>query len=126
MNLLDSAAEFLTAQRKSFASELVEYRRFGGEVHSVSATSGKTLFRSEDVTGIVTRTYSFDFLILASDLGFEPEKGDEIIYNGGKYEVLAPNNEPVWRWSGNAQNSYRIHTKFTGESDTECELILRS
>lgn len=119
MNLLQTAAEFLASQRRSFIAEPVEYHRFGGEVHNVLATPGKTLFRTDDVTGIVVRVYSFDFIILAEDLGFEPEKGDQIIYNDGVYEVLAPNNEPVWRWSGNSQDTYRIHTKFVGAVTAE-------
>lgn len=119
MNLLHSASAFLATQRKSFASEQVEYRQFGGEVHSVFATPGKTLFRTEDAMGITVREHSFDFLILAEDLGFEPRKGDEIVYRGRKYEVLAPNSEPIWRWSGNNQDTYRIHTKFVGEESNE-------
>ena len=114
MNLLQSASEFLATQRKSFAAESVEYRRHGGEILFVSATPGKTLFRTEDSMGITVRESSFDFLILAVDLGFEPDKGDEIVYHGKKYEVLAPNSEPVWRWSGSIHDTYRIHTKFVG------------
>ena len=44
-----------------------------------------------------------------------PQKGDEIIVDGRVFEVLAPNNEPVWRWSGNYQEAIRIHTKDMGE-----------
>lgn len=114
MNLLKNAAEFLASQRKAFASELVEYCQLGGEHFTVSATVGKTLFRADDSFGTTVRVSSVDFLIAVEDLGFEPKKPDEIIYNERRYEVLAPNNESVWRWSGNNQDTYRIHTKFIG------------
>lgn len=114
MNLLKQASEFLAAQRQAFASDPVEYYRFGGESFTVLATVGKTLFRADDSFGLTTRVRSFDFIITVDDLGLEPQKGDEIVYNERRYEVLAPNNESVWRWSGNNQDTYRIHTKFIG------------
>ena len=43
------------------------------------------------------------------------KKGDEIICKGKVYEVLAPNDEPVWRWSGLNEETMRIHTKEIGD-----------
>lgn len=114
MNLLKNAAEFLASQRKAFASELVEYCQLGGDSFEVLASVGKTLFRVDDEMGMTIRVSSVDFMIMVDDLGFEPQKGDEIVYNERRYEALAPNNEAVWRWSGNNQDTYRIHTKFIG------------
>ena len=31
-----------------------------------------------------------------------------------EYEVLAPNGEPVWRWSDPYRTALRVHTKHTG------------
>ena len=44
----------------------------------------------------------------------DPERGDTIIFNNCRYEVLAPNGEPVWRWSGAYHSTRRIHTKEIG------------
>ena len=55
-----------------------------------------------------------DFLIAAEDLPDDPERGDVILHAGLRYEVLAPNGEPVWRWSGTGRILRRIHTKEIG------------
>ena len=34
---------------------------------------------------------------------------------GVEYEVLAPSDEPVWRWSGTIHQVRRIHTKEIGK-----------
>ena len=44
----------------------------------------------------------------------DPERGDVILHAGLRYEVLAPNGEPVWRWSGTGRILRRIHTKEIG------------
>ena len=118
MDMMRSAAKWLEQQREAFCSEKVEYIRFKDDVPHVtelSACRGRTIFRAEDTYGVVVRVASVDFLISASTLGFEPEKGDEIHADGKRYEVLAPNNEPVWRWSDNSGKSLRVHTKCTGD-----------
>ena len=115
MSLITRASAFLASQRKQFLSETILYSPLSGEAHPLFATLGKTLFRSENEYGITVRTYSFDFIVAAADMASEPERGDLIIYNNKQYEVLAPNNEPCWRWSGNNGDTYRIHTKFIGD-----------
>ena len=60
------------------------------------------------------RTETRDFLIAAEDLPDDPERGDVILHAGLRYEVLAPNGEPVWRWSGTGRILRRIHTKEIG------------
>ena len=54
-------------------------------------------------------------LVGREQLPDEPERGDVIILWGKRYEVLAPNNEPVWRWSGPDNLVRRIHTKEIGD-----------
>ena len=49
------------------------------------------------------------------ELPKEPKKGDKIYYDGVEYEVLAPQKEPVWRWSGTSHLTRRIHTKEIGK-----------
>lgn len=123
MNVLKNASLWLAKQRTSFASEDIVYSR-PGEASSFTfkATPGKTLFRIDDnMSGITTRISSFDFLVSVIDIPFEPEKGDHIVYNGGIYEVLAPNDEPVWRWSSASMDTLRIHTKYVGEANEQSD-----
>jgi hypothetical protein len=69
---------------------------------------------------VVERIESRDFLILAEDLVLDgtvvlPVRGDRIRETqGGKvyvYEVVAPGNEPCWRYSDPFRKTLRIHTK---------------
>ena len=121
MNMMRHAALWLDRQRKDFLSDTVIYHHFGENALSVEvkAVRGRTLFRAEDEYGITIRVHSADFIISAKDISFEPEKGDEIICDGHRFEVLAPNNEPVWRWSGSDETALRIHTKDVGEVKDE-------
>ena len=89
---------------------------------NIPATLGRTLFRAENEYGVTIRTEMRDFLIAAEDLPDDPERGDLILHAGLRYEVLAPNGEPVWRWSGTPVWRWsgtgrilrRIHTKEIG------------
>ncbi len=112
--MLEQASEWLDSQRREHLSVPIVFVRKDGEVFSLEATLGRTLFRAENEYGVTIRTESRDFLIAASDLPNDPERGEKILYNGRRYEVLAPNGEPVWRWSGASQKTRRIHTKDTG------------
>ncbi len=92
----------------------VEYLRWDGERLRVPATLGKTHFEVETEYGTTAHVFSRDFLISAKDLSKDPKKGDKIFYDGVEYEVLAPQNENVWRWSGTSHLTRRIHTKEIG------------
>ena len=117
MNMLRTASKWLDNQRSRFLSEPIEYIHFAEEKRSfmITATRGRTLFRAETDYGVTIRIHSTDFLISSSDLPITPGKGDEIVCDGVRYEVLAPNNEPVWRWSGADNETLRIHTKAISE-----------
>lgn len=114
MGLLENAAEWLESQRIRELSVLIVYQRRGGETLNIPATLGRTLFRAENEYGVTIRTETRDFLIAAEDLPDDPERGDLILHAGIRYEVLAPNGEPVWRWSGTGRILRRIHTKEIG------------
>ena len=116
MGMLENAAAWLEKNRDRHLAVPVRYFRKGGGEMTLPAALGRTLFRAEDEYGVTVRTESRDFLIAVSELGGEPERGDRIEYNGRSYEVLAPNGEPCWRWSGTTHATYRIHTKETGET----------
>lgn len=124
-DLLKIGSDWLAAQFKAFASQTVTYVR-GDSTVSVSATVGRTLLKLSDETGGVRMEWTDrDYLIQAAELviggvPIEPRQGDKIRETVGTtvnvYEVLAPGNEPVWRWSDGYGKVRRIHAKHV---DTE-------
>lgn len=114
MGILEQASEWLEQQRQMNLTVPIVYVRKDGAEKNVNATVGKTLFRSENEYGVTIRTESRDFLIAGSDLPDDPVRGDRIVYDGRRYEVLAPNGEPVWRWCGTYHWTRRVHTKEIG------------
>ena len=114
MGMLENAAQWLNEKREECLSVPVVYLFRDGKTLEVTATIGRTLFRAENEYGVTVRTESRDFLISAEQLPDDPQRGDRIIYNGIRYEVLALNGEPAWRWSGRDNLLRRIHTKETG------------
>jgi len=119
MGMLQQGIAWLESQRKTHLTVPVIYRR-GGESAGVPATVGKTVFKVTDDYGRYQHIESRDYLISTADLILNgtqilPEPGDEIVEDGFIYEVMAPNNEPEWRYSDSYRNTLRIHTKLTGE-----------
>ena len=114
MGLLEEAAAWLNDQREERLSVPIKYQAKGGTPAELTATIGRTLFRAENEYGVTIRIESRDFLVSAENLPTEPQRGDRITYAGRIYEVLAPNGEPVWRWSGSQHVTRRIHTKEIG------------
>lgn len=114
MGILEEAAEWLNDQREKCLSVPIVYRRKGKMPVSMTASVGRTLFRSETENGVTIRVESRDFLVSVDQMPREPQRGDRITYAGRIYEVLAPNGETVWRWSGPQHVTRRIHTKEIG------------
>jgi hypothetical protein len=117
--MLQEGLSWLEAQRKTHLTVPVIYRR-GGNSAEVPATVGKTVFKVIDDYGRCQHIESRDYLISAADLVLNdtqvlPGPGDKIVENGFVYEVMAPNNEPEWRYSDSSRNTLRIHTKLTGK-----------
>jgi hypothetical protein len=121
-NLLETGASWLADQLKAHASHSVTYIR-GTEQVAVQATIGKTEFEIDDESGIIIRSQSRDFLIQAADLQLGsveslPVAGDLIRDTQGSntfvYEVMAPGNEPPYRYSDPFRKLLRVHTKHVG------------
>lgn len=121
MNCMSLAENFIAEMRKKNCSVTIEYHSINGNgvLSGISATLGRTSFRTNDSYGASIISHSKDFIIETNDIPLEPQSGDTIHYNGKVYEVLAPNDEPVWRYSGVCEESIRIHTKEVGEVDNE-------
>ncbi len=118
-NLFETGASWLAGQLKTHASGDVTYIR-GADQVMVKATIGKTEFEIDDGSGVVVRIQSRDFLIHTADLqlgGVEtlPVAGDLIHETQGNnkfvYEVVAPGNEPHYRYSDPFRKLLRIHSK---------------
>jgi len=115
-DLLKEGSAWLEQKRAAYCSSLVTYSR-EGEEFELNATFGKTDFDIEDIDGLTVASHVWDFLILAEDLGFEPQPGDVIVANGRRHEVLPFSDDDYgWRWSDAFRQTYRIHTRDIGES----------
>jgi len=120
-DLLRIAATWMASKLKAHASTTVVYRRGAAQV-SIQATLGRTLFAlDQQVTGVPIEYSDRDYLISAADLVLagnptQPADEDEIHETVGLqthvYKLLAPGDEPVWRWSDPHRQIFRIHTKF--------------
>lgn len=116
-DLLRQGAAWLEQMRTAHCASQVEYRR-NGDVLQVQATFGRTTYEVADESGLTVGAHVWDFLILADDLGFEPEPGDMIVANGRRYEVMALGEDfRGWRWSDPYRTTFRIHTRDIGASD---------
>ena len=121
MNCMSLAENFIAEMRKKNCSVTVEYHSINGNgvLSGISATLGRTSFRTNDSYGASIISHSKDFIIELKDMDIIPKRGDVIYLNNKRYEVLAPNDEPVWRFSGVNELALRIHTKEVGEVDNE-------
>ncbi len=124
-DLLQKGSDWLEGMRTAHASRPVVYVR-GTDSIEVAATVGKTVFRLDKGYGVIERVEARDYLVLAADLVLGgaaalPKAGDRIRETeGGKafvYEVMAPGNEPCWRWSDPYRQTLRIHTKHVATED---------
>jgi len=119
-DLLAKGSEMLDRTRRTHLSRTVVYRR-GADSVEIEATVGSTAFDRTDEYGVVHRIESRDYLVAAADLvlageAVTPKAGDRITETGEtrvhEYEVMAPGDEPAWRYSDPQRRTLRIHTKF--------------
>jgi len=109
-DLLKDASAWLEGMTTTFASSPVEYKR-GENAKTVNASFGYRDYEIVDESGLSVGSHVCDFLILAGELGFQPEAGDAITADGRKYEVMNLGDEGCWRWNDSFGQTYRIHTK---------------
>jgi len=119
-DLLQVGQAWLTDQLNTHVAKEVAYRR-GVDETVVRATIGRTLLKLDDGYGGVRMVWTDrDYLIPAADLMLGgnpalPQRGDVVREGAGSqthvYEVLAPGDEPPWRWADPHRQMLRIHTK---------------
>lgn len=121
-DLLAQGAAWLEDQRHKHLTRSVMYVRSTATV-GLAATIGRTEFEQADEYGTVRRTEARDYLVRTADLvilgaATLPKAGDRIREADGGvtfiYEVMAPGNEPPFRYSDPYRQTLRIHTKFVG------------
>ncbi len=118
-DLLERGSAWLEDQRTRHLTRTVTYER-GGKTVDVQATIGRTEFEQADEFGVIHKTESRDYLLLTADLVLEgvqtlPKAGDHVRETDGPatfvYEVMAPGDEPPFRYSDPYRRTLRIHTK---------------
>ncbi|MCG3128264.1 MAG: hypothetical protein CHACPFDD_03141 [Phycisphaerae bacterium] len=118
-DVLEKGLAWLDDQRHAHMTRTVVYQR-GADAVEIAATIGRTEFEQVDEFGAVQRLQSRDFLVRAADLVLAgaptlPKAGDRIRETADTqtfvYEVMAPGNEPPWRYSDPYRKALRIHTK---------------
>jgi len=118
-DVLEQGSAWLEDQRNRHMTRMVTYQR-GNDLVDVAATIGRTEFEQADDFGVIHKIESRDYLVLTTDLviaGVQtlPKTGDRIREADGAktfvYEVMAPGNEPPFRYSDPYRRTLRIHTK---------------
>jgi hypothetical protein len=118
-DLLEKGSTWLEDQRTRHLTRLVAYQR-GADSVEIKATIGRTVFEQADDFGVIQKTESRDFLVLAADLVLNgervlPRPGDHVREAQGDqvfvYEVMAPGTEPPFRYSDTYRQTLRVHTK---------------
>lgn len=121
-DLIQNGIKWLAGRLFDTVSRTVEYHR-GQDAVSLQAIIGRTVFEIVDSSGIVERYESRDFIVSADALVLAgeqivPRRGDWIVETIGvaplTYEVMAPENEPVWAYADAYHQMIRIHTKQIG------------
>jgi hypothetical protein len=121
-DLLQRGSDWLEDQRTRHISREVIYQR-GNTSVELPATIGRTVFEQADDHGMIHKLESRDFLVLRTDLVLSgvqtlPQSGDRVRDpdEGATqvYEVMAPGNEPPFRYSDPYRKTLRIHTKHVG------------
>ena len=120
MGLLSRGMAWLSDTLGTAAGESVTYTR-GSDSVSLTAWVGRTLFATQSVGSTARVEWGErDYLIPVADLvlatvAVTPRKGDRIsqVIDGDTlvFEIVAPGNEPSWRYSDPGRTLYRVHCK---------------
>jgi len=76
-DLLRRGSEWLQRMRSRHCTSPVYYEH-DGQISSVNASYGRTEYELATESGLTVGSHACDFLILAEELGFEPEPSESI------------------------------------------------
>jgi hypothetical protein len=118
-SILQKGAALVAALTTRSCGQAVNFRRGDTVTPEIAAVVGSKLFRYNDADGmdVVSRTRDFIFDVaelLAIDVT-EPRRGDviEMIDDAEttiKYDVAAPNGEPLFSYVDTDETRIRVHT----------------
>lgn len=118
-DFLGDGMAWLNGQLKEQCSVTVTYRR-GDQAVELQATRGQSMLRVSDGRGAskIERT-DRDFMFDAADLVLdgeqvEPADGDTVDLGNDRFELMAANGEPSWRYSNSSKSRIRVRTKYQG------------
>jgi hypothetical protein len=120
IDLLDTGAQWQTAQNKQFRAQAVTYSREDMDGVEVTATVGRSKFRTQDADGMYVSLEYRDYLIEASDIAAfgVPQPGDLIVQTLAglthTFVVSGPSGEPVYAYADPGRRVFRIHTIYAG------------
>ena len=115
-DLLQNGLAWLQGQRAAHMASPAVFRRLEtDETVEIDVTASQVRYQLLDASGIPVQARVTDFIVSAAALGFEPEPGDRIEFNGRAYEVTPLGEDPCWRWTDTSHVAYRIHTRDAGE-----------
>jgi hypothetical protein len=128
-DLMQSGIAWLAGQLRTNASQAVTYtHKASGKAVSVQAVLGKSLLALGEDFGQRLQRTDADFVIVYADLVaafalvavtyVQPERGDMIKATLAgvvqDFQVLAPGNEPPFRWDDPYHTMLRCHGKWVG------------
>ncbi len=113
-----TGAAWLADQLKASAGAAVEYKR-GNSAATVVAVVGKSVFESQDQSGVSETWESRDYIFKTTDFPHgEPARGDRITETLGGianvFEVVAPRGVPLFHHGDPFHTTIRVHTKRIG------------
>jgi hypothetical protein len=117
-DVIRSGAAWLADQLAASAGATVEYRR-GANVATITAVVGRSVFESQDQSGVSESWESRDYIIKTADFPHsEPLRGDRIVETLGSdsivFEVVSPRGVPLFHHGDPFHSTIRVHTKRVG------------
>lgn len=117
-DVIRSGAAWLADQLKASAGATVEYRR-GNATATATAVVGRSVFESQDQSGVSETWESRDYIFKAADFPHsEPMRGDKIVETLGglsiAFEVVSPRGVPLFHNGDPFHQTIRVHTKRVG------------
>ena len=120
-DLMQSAVEWVRDMQAEHLAQTITYTRSGQSTLTFTATVGRQFWRSNQPSNLgptVSRSDA-DFIFDPDEINFgsgtvKPQRGDRIAFDGGTYELRAPEGEPVWRKSDPYGVLIRVHTVKVG------------
>lgn len=114
-NLMTRGATWLGSRLQTAGGRSVTYRRGNQEPVTLTATPTRIVYEVAQSDGLVTQVESWDWIITAVDLGFDPIPGDEIRETIGGvdkvYEVFEIGTKPCFEWTDTAGVLLTVHSR---------------